>query len=112
MPIENCKFDFECPRQWTELARTDREGVRHCGACKQAVYYCASIEEARSRAATGACVAVDLGSPRWEGDLEGPFGERVCKPCSFDVGYDLDAYPRCGDHVRPRMTRVGKVRVT
>lgn len=101
-PIEGCPVAFEvaCPRRWSALAPTATEGVRYCGACRQEVHYCATIDEARALAASGQCVAIDIASPRWDGDLAEPFGERVCAACDLDVGTGLRDCPRCG-HALP-----------
>jgi uncharacterized protein (TIGR02996 family) len=71
--IENCgnEFQLRCPKQWEELTATADLKVRACAECKQAVYYCATIHEARAHAGRGECVCVELGFPRTPGDLEG-----------------------------------------
>jgi uncharacterized protein (TIGR02996 family) len=69
-PIERCTFAFECPKEWSRLARTDREDVRFCGACQQQVFYCANLADARGHALRGECVAVDVSNGRSRGDLE------------------------------------------
>jgi uncharacterized protein (TIGR02996 family) len=109
-PIEGCPaFDFSCPKQWSALTPTERDGVRHCSSCQQHVYYCASVEDAREHAARGACVALDVTSARWTDDLEGPFQEIVCERCRIDVGPGFDRCPRCaGTLPRPAMT-VGQI---
>lgn len=95
-PIEGCPaFDFSCPKLWSELAPTARDGVRHCGACDQPVYYCASVEEAREHAARGACVALDVTSARWSNDLAEPFHVYTCELCGIDAGPGLASCPRC-----------------
>jgi uncharacterized protein (TIGR02996 family) len=94
--IEGClSFDFACPQQWSALATTAREGVRHCANCRQDVYYCASIEEAREHAGQGRCVAVDVTSPRWKRDLDKPFGRYMCMECGVDIGPGLNDCPSC-----------------
>ncbi len=109
-PIEGCPaFDFSCPKLWSELAPTARDGVRHCGACDQPVYYCASVEEARDHAARGACVALDVTSARWDGDLEEPFHQFVCERCRIDAGPGLYACPRCFGPLAGRMTVRGRM---
>jgi uncharacterized protein (TIGR02996 family) len=108
--IEGCPaFDFSCPKQWSELAPTGRDAVRHCGACDQPVYYCASVEEAREHAARGACVALDVTSARWSGDLEEPFREIVCERCGIDAGPGLYACPRCFGPLAGRATMRGRM---
>ena len=108
--IEGCPaFDFSCPKLWSELAPTDRDGVRHCGACEQSVYYCASIEEAREHAARGACVALDVTSARWDGDLAEPFHVFVCERCRIDAGPGLVLCPRCASRLSGRATVRGRM---
>jgi hypothetical protein len=69
--IENCesRFLFQCPQRWDNLAPTNVAAVRFCKACKERVYYCHNIEEAREHAKKGRCVAVDAGVPRCPGDV-------------------------------------------
>ncbi|HWO20094.1 MAG TPA: FHA domain-containing protein [Kofleriaceae bacterium] len=109
-PIEGCPaFDYACPKRWSELAPTQLDGVRHCGACDQPVYYCASVEEAREHAARGACVALDVTSPRWEGDLAAPFHVYTCERCEIDAGPGRRTCPRCGDLLAGRATVRGRM---
>ena len=111
-PIEGCPaFDFSCPKAWSELSPTERDGVRHCGACEQPVYYCASVEEAREHAARGACVALDVTSARWDGDLDEPYQVHVCERCEIDAGPGLTTCPRCGDRLAGRATVRGRMAV-
>jgi uncharacterized protein (TIGR02996 family) len=72
MKIENCElqFEFQCPKRWDKLRPTIRDDVRFCDACQQAVYFCRSVSEARDHAWQGHCVAVQLGLPRAERDLQ------------------------------------------
>jgi uncharacterized protein (TIGR02996 family) len=110
LPIDNCpQFRFKCPRQWSELAPTSADGERFCGACQRTVYYCATITEARARGAEGKCVAIDVASPRWKGDMDGPFGERVCTACAIDVGEGLDSCPSCGVRLAFEMMEMGEI---
>jgi uncharacterized protein (TIGR02996 family) len=106
--IEGCPaFDFSCPKLWSELAPTERDAVRHCGACDQPVYYCASVEEAREHAARGACVALDITSARWRHDLAEPFGIYTCERCGIDAGPGLADCPRCGGWLEGRVVTRG-----
>ena len=69
--IENCLgVELECPKDWGSLSATERPDVRYCGSCRQKVYYCGSIGEARTYALAGRCVAVDLVQIRYPHDLE------------------------------------------
>jgi uncharacterized protein (TIGR02996 family) len=69
--IENCDLQWElvCPKRWESLTRTERFAARHCDACDQPVILCATIEEARSVASRGGCVAVDPAVDRSSNDL-------------------------------------------
>jgi uncharacterized protein (TIGR02996 family) len=69
--IENCesRFIFQCPERWDRLAPTKVAGVRFCEACRDRVYYCRSIKEAKEHATQGHCVAVDEGLVRSPGDV-------------------------------------------
>jgi uncharacterized protein (TIGR02996 family) len=108
--IEGCPaFAFQCPKQWSQLAVTAQDGVRFCGGCQKHVYYCATIDEARDHAGTGACVALDIGSPRWRGDLEPPFREHLCGRCDIDVGAGLRNCPRCGERIESATMVVGEM---
>jgi uncharacterized protein (TIGR02996 family) len=69
-PLENCQFRFRCPKKWASLQVTDHEEVRFCDNCRENVYYCTSISEAKGHARLGHCVAVDPGLSRIPGDLE------------------------------------------
>ena len=75
-PIEKCdvKFEIACPLDWGSLAPTTRDDERHCGACQKVVRYCTTIEQARSFAQSGRCVALDLTLVRAPGDLDKPLG--------------------------------------
>jgi uncharacterized protein (TIGR02996 family) len=70
-PIELCElpFAFQCPKQWDRLRLTADVEVRFCDFCRQEVFFCHTIEEARRHAWMGHCVAVDPEVPREKGDL-------------------------------------------
>lgn len=85
MPVENChkdeiltdshpwdhpQFTVACHRTWQGLEATDHRLVRYCHECRKNVYYCDTIQEARTNAWEGRCVAIDLGVIRRERDLE------------------------------------------
>lgn len=59
--IERCsaRFAFQCPKHWAELATTDREHVRYCGACSENVYLCTSEAEIAEHRDQRHCVAVE-----------------------------------------------------
>lgn len=56
----NCpsKFQFQCPREWKMLARTDDAAVRYCSACAQNVYLCGTPQDFIEHGNKGHCVAV------------------------------------------------------
>ncbi|MBT5019836.1 MAG: hypothetical protein HON04_13955 [Planctomicrobium sp.] len=57
--IRNCdvKFKTRCPKQWADLAPSDKNTVRYCNECQQNVYFCLSTEELKRRTANRQCVA-------------------------------------------------------
>jgi hypothetical protein len=70
--IQNCdwKFEFQCPRQWAQLALTDDPLVRTCAACLKDVHFCSSSDEVALHARLGHCVAVAPKEPN-AGELMG-----------------------------------------
>jgi uncharacterized protein (TIGR02996 family) len=72
--LENCqlRFEFECPKEWSALQPTEEAHVRFCESCKRKVHYCSSIDDARTRAWRGECVALSLGLVRSPGDVNRP----------------------------------------
>lgn len=70
VPIENCnvRWRFQCPKKWSELEEIPGACmtiVRFCTACRRAVAYCDSVEEARRVAeSSGNCVAIDRSALR------------------------------------------------
>jgi uncharacterized protein (TIGR02996 family) len=73
VPIEKCSFAFECPLKWENLTQVEGSSTtRFCDQCKQNVFYCETIGEARSHAFRGHCVAVDVRLTRQTGDLDPP----------------------------------------
>jgi uncharacterized protein (TIGR02996 family) len=108
--IERCPaFAFRCPQRWDALALTDREEVRHCGACAKDVYYFESVDDARDAARDGHCVAIDLGSERWENDFV-DIGTR-CSSCSRRIISSARYCPHCGEplHRSMPMATVGRL---
>jgi uncharacterized protein (TIGR02996 family) len=73
LPIEKCSFTYECPLKWENLQPVDGSAIiRFCDKCERNVYYSASIEDARSNASIGLCVAIDARLARHKGDLDVP----------------------------------------
>lgn len=58
MTIENCKFEFECPKKWASLKKDGRLDSRFCEVCSRRVYLCVTDEELRARAEAGECVVI------------------------------------------------------
>jgi len=69
--LENCenRFLYQCPERWDQLAPTKVATVRFCWACRERVYYCSTIQEAKEHAGQGHCVAVDEGLACSPGDV-------------------------------------------
>jgi hypothetical protein len=80
--LQALAMELVCPQRWDALAPTARDGVRHCGACKQDVHYTTSVEQARALAIRGACVAIDVSqtAKRYRGDLDDPSTMVVGRP--------------------------------
>lgn len=98
-PLEDRPPDFGmelvCPMRWDKLAPTDREGVRSCSGCHREVTYCTTIEQARTIAQQGGCIAVDLATAR------APYDLTVGTPRGR---HDFDSMPVLG---RPSPRRLG-----
>jgi uncharacterized protein (TIGR02996 family) len=107
-PVELCGVEFQrrCPKEWGKLEPTDRDGVRYCGSCKKTVHYTVTVADARRHARRGDCVALDIAEPRWEDDLEPPYGRFVCPGCDLDVGPTVLVCPRCREQVRQPRERM------
>jgi hypothetical protein len=57
-PIHNCKFAFECPRQWFQFAETGDWKVRYCDECEQPVYLAETQADLDLNIAYGRCTAI------------------------------------------------------
>jgi hypothetical protein len=90
--IEGCSTTTgRCPAYWRALP-SDTDDVRHCGVCRQHVYYCVSIDLARSRIAEGQRVAVDVTVDRYHGDLD----SGLCNGCHQQIPSRTRFCPHCG----------------
>jgi uncharacterized protein (TIGR02996 family) len=71
VPLENCHFRsaLPCPNRWERLKPTPEPNTRSCDSCRQKVYYCGTLQEARQHALRGHCVAVNSHEARRPGDL-------------------------------------------
>ncbi len=70
--IEGCDavtFELACPMEWGSLAPTQDPTTRYCGVCAKSVFYCDTVDEARNRATSKLCVAIDLVAIRTHDDL-------------------------------------------
>lgn len=58
--VENCeeRFQFLCPRLWSELRTTGSRKIRYCGTCEKNVYQADTVEEGQALAREGKCVAL------------------------------------------------------
>lgn len=95
--IENCPHAAAgCPQYWRQLPAI-ADDVRTCGPCGHAVYYCESIDIARTRVQAGQRVVVDLLVERTVEDLSHtpcptcqakiPVGTRFCGHCGRSTGF-------------------------
>jgi hypothetical protein len=95
--IEGCTTTTgRCPSYWRALP-TDSDDVRHCNVCNDNVFYCVSIDLARSRRTAGQRVAVDLSVERYHGDLD---ARSVCVSCRAQVPANTRFCPHCGSAQR------------
>jgi hypothetical protein len=56
--LRNCKFGYQCPALWEELASTKRADVRFCGKCDRKVHFCETDSELREAIENNRCVAL------------------------------------------------------
>jgi uncharacterized protein (TIGR02996 family) len=76
--IEGCRaVQLRCPGEWGALATTGREDVRFCKACDRQVFYCDTIEQARTYVRLGDRVALDPALRRAPRDLEDAAAPRM-----------------------------------
>jgi hypothetical protein len=89
--IEGCTTTTgRCPAYWRALpAETD--DVRGCSVCGEQVFYCVTIDLARSRVAANQRVALDMTCDRYHGDLESR-----CKSCRVQIPSTTRFCPHCG----------------
>ncbi len=58
--IEQCSFEYQCPKTWGMLLETNIASVRFCDSCERNVYLSSSTDEAQSNAELGRCVAIPI----------------------------------------------------
>lgn len=87
--IENCGV-AQCPSYWRALP-ADTDDVRRCAGCGHEVYFCVTIDLARSRVQSGQRVAVDVTVERAPGDLVA-----TCASCRVQVPPGTRFCPHCG----------------
>ncbi len=55
--INNCKFSFKCPKDWSALTDEGVDNQRYCGSCKEQVHWCETQAEVDKAVSQGWCVA-------------------------------------------------------
>jgi hypothetical protein len=102
--VEGCAtrdaFAYDCPEQWSNMARTDDPQRRMCAVCNRGVHFVTSVEEARRVARDGSCVAIALGAERHPGDLTTP-EEELLPVGSMPPPWDLDEEPVLAGKILP-----------
>jgi len=89
--IEGCTTTTgRCPAYWRALP-SDSDDVRSCGVCNERVFYCVTIDLARSRVASGQRIALDMTVDRFHNDLESR-----CGSCGSQVPSGTRFCPHCG----------------
>ncbi|MBA2539839.1 MAG: zinc ribbon domain-containing protein, partial [Deltaproteobacteria bacterium] len=92
--IEGCTTTTgRCPAYWRALP-SDSDDVRNCNVCGEHVFYCVTIDLARSRTASGQRVALDMTCDRFHGDLQAR--EAHCGSCRSPVPPNTRFCPHCG----------------
>jgi len=61
--IENCEFEFECPKKWANLDETNVKSVRYCSSCNRNVFLSVTTEQFTSKALKGRFVAIPIINP-------------------------------------------------
>lgn len=93
--IEGCTTTTgRCPAYWRSLP-SDNDGVRTCNVCGDNVFYCVTIDLARSRVAANQRVAVDMTVERRHGDLD-MRASPACVNCRAQVPAQTRFCPHCG----------------
>lgn len=89
--IEGCgDATGSCPGFWRALP-AESDDVRTCGVCNHQVFYCVSIDLARSRVHAGQRVAIDIAAERAPDDLL-----QQCTRCRSAVPQGNRFCPHCG----------------
>ena len=91
--IEGCTTTTgRCPAYWRALPN-DTDDARNCNVCGDDVFYCVTIDLARSRVVAQQRVAVDMTVDRYHGDLDAP---AQCASCRSQVPRNTRFCPHCG----------------
>ncbi|WP_353200122.1 hypothetical protein [Sandarakinorhabdus sp.] len=56
--IRNCKFGYQCPKDWDELEKTKNDYIRFCRKCEQKVYFCEDDSDVYEAILENRCVAI------------------------------------------------------
>jgi hypothetical protein len=60
--IENCNFNYKCPKIWDDLVKTDNEDIRYCSMCNDNVYKVTNEEEFLKMSCENKCVYINDGN--------------------------------------------------
>ncbi len=62
--ISNCefRFEFECPKNWEDLEKSDDDNVRNCRQYNQKVYFAENKDQLINFIFNKKCVAVATGN--------------------------------------------------
>jgi len=58
--IEHCKFEYQCPKTWGALLKTNVASIRFCDSCERNVYLSSSTDEVRKNSGLERCVAIPI----------------------------------------------------
>ena len=54
-----CDMEVVCEKKWTDLLKTDVDGIRFCTDCKKSVFYTKTATELRLAAERSLCVYIE-----------------------------------------------------
>jgi len=72
LTIENCQFEFKCPKRWDALKNDGALDSRFCDVCRRRVHLCVTDDELRAHAAAGDCVVIYRGRQARKDDAKPP----------------------------------------
>ncbi len=104
-PVKNCswKFEYQCPKNWDSLEKTELATVRNCLKCSKPVHLCFSESQVIEHAKRGECIClVNWVSGESIGDV------RILTESEIAELDPKSLWPTCPKCGAPTQTRYGK----